>query len=224
MADTPVVKAIDLHVRFGKRDVLEGFTLEVHPGESVAITGPSGSGKSTILACVLGMVRPHKGMAQVCGQQISDLSRDERARFRAEHVGVVFQNGELLEDLTATENVALPSLLGGRDGEALARADEVLARLEVPQGTRAGDLSGGEYQRTALARALVNKPALIVADEPTGSLDADLRDAALDLLMETASELGSSVLMVTHDPEAAARANRTIYIGKRPARRGSRPQ
>ena len=213
MSEHSAVAVSNLHVRFGKRDVLTGFSLDVAAGESVAITGPSGSGKSTILACVLGMLRPRRGSVQVCGTEMLKLSRDRRARFRAEHIGVVFQQGELFDDLTATENVALPSLLGQRDAQALVRADEVLERLKVPGGTMAGNLSGGEYQRTALARALVNSPDLTVADEPTGSLDAELRDAALDLLMETASSLGSALLLVTHDPAAAARADRTVRIG-----------
>lgn len=210
MNGVPAAVLDGVGVRFGDRDVLTDFGLEVQAGESVAITGPSGSGKTTILACVLGMLRPRVGTVHVCGADMLGMGRDRRARFRAENIGVVFQHGELLNDLTAAENVALPSILGTRDRHALTRATATLQRLGVPVDTLARDLSGGEYQRVALARALVNKPGLIVADEPTGSLDAELRDTALALLLETASELGSALLMVTHDPHVAAQASRVI--------------
>lgn len=213
MAEPDAVQATNVHVRFGKRVVLENFNLRVAAGESVAIVGPSGVGKSTFLSCVLGLVRPQKGSVQVCGAEIQKLTRNKRALFRADHVGVIFQHGELIDDLTAAENVALPGLLSRGDREALTRAEEVLHRLGVPSATRADSLSGGEYQRTALARALVNRPELIVADEPTGSLDAELRDVAMDLLIDTAAENGSALLVVTHDPAVAARANRTVDLG-----------
>ncbi len=213
MAEPDAVQATNVHVRFGKRVVLENFNLRVAAGESVAIVGPSGVGKSTFLSCVLGLVRPQKGSVHVCGAEIQKLTRNKRALFRADHVGVIFQHGELIDDLTAAENVALPGLLSRGDREALTRAEEVLHRLGVPSATRADSLSGGEYQRTALARALVNRPELIVADEPTGSLDAELRDVAMDLLIDTAAENGSALLVVTHDPAVAARANRTVDLG-----------
>lgn len=213
MAEPDAVQATNVHVRFGKRVVLKDFNLWVTAGESVAIVGPSGVGKSTFLSCVLGLVRPQKGSVQVCGTEIQKLTRNKRALFRADHVGVIFQHGELLDDLTAAENVALPSLLGRGDQQAFTRAEEVLHRLGVPSATAASSLSGGEYQRTALARALVNQPELIVADEPTGSLDAELRDVAMNLLIDTAAETGSALLMVTHDPAVASRANRTVHIG-----------
>lgn len=213
MTDQLAAEIDDIHVSFGKREILTGFSLRLEVAETVAITGPSGAGKSTILACVLGMLTPDKGTVHVNGTNVSALSRDKRARFRAQHIGVVFQHGELLDDLTAAENVALPTMLGQHDPAALTRAQRTLDRLGVPTGTHARNLSGGEYQRTALARAIVNEPDLIIADEPTGSLDAELRDDALDLLLGTASTLGSAVLMVTHDPAVAARADRTVRIG-----------
>lgn len=203
-----------LSAELGGRPVLRAVDVQVARGESVAIVGPSGTGKTTLLNCVLGTVRPQGGRVLVAGQDVSRLDQARLARLRAEHLGVVFQHGELLGELTPVENVALPALIVGRPREqAVARATELLEAFGVPTDRDVTDhLSGGERQRTALARALVNEPTLVLADEPTGSLDPAIRDRVADILFDTPARWNCGLLVVTHDPLVSARADRVVHL------------
>jgi lipoprotein-releasing system ATP-binding protein len=203
-----------LSVDLGGRRVLDAVDVQVERGESVAIVGPAGTGKTTLLNCVLGTVRPRTGRVVVADHDMTGLSQTRLARLRAEHLGVVFQHGELLGELTPVENVALPALIVGRPREqAVARAIELLEALGVPTDREVTDhLSGGERQRTALARALVNEPSLVLADEPTGSLDPAIRDRVADVLFDTPARWGCGLLVVTHDPLISARADRIVHL------------
>ncbi|MGW7267109.1 ABC transporter ATP-binding protein [Streptomyces sp. NPDC054842] len=191
------------------------LTLSVNRGEALAVTGPSGSGKSTLLNLVAGLDKPTAGTVTVAGQRVDGLGEHALARFRREHVGMVFQFFNLLDDLTVADNIQLPAQLTGTSRRAAAaRAAELMELLRIGQHARAypGRLSGGERQRVAVARALVNRPALLLADEPTGALDTasgqDVRDLLVDL-----HRGGQTVVLVTHDLALAeACASRTIHL------------
>ncbi|MFJ8980205.1 ABC transporter ATP-binding protein [Streptomyces sp. NPDC102282] len=200
--------------RLGERVLLDGVDLDVGPGESMAITGPSGSGKSTLLMCILGLIRPDRGSIRVGGRELTGLSARKLAQERREHIGVVFQFGELLPELTPVENVALPVLLGGGEHhDAYKRAAELLVELGVPdEGTPTGMLSGGERQRAAVARALITEPRVLLADEPTGALDPTAREAVADILFAVSQQRGCALLVVTHDLAVAARAGSTRQL------------
>ncbi|MFD8544166.1 ABC transporter ATP-binding protein [Streptomyces sp. NPDC059649] len=213
-ATQPILRLTDL--RFGIRDrqLLNGVNLALAAGESAAITGPSGSGKSTLLSLILGLIPADKGQVWVAGRDMSALRGKRLARHRARHLSMVFQFGELLPELTPTENVALAGLLAGESRQAAhERAAELLHEMGVT-GTTAttGELSGGERQRTALARALMNKPSLILADEPTGSLDDTNRSLVADRLFSLPQRRGCALLVVTHDGGLAARADRQFSL------------
>lgn len=192
------------------RTLLDGVELSVAPGESVAVTGPSGSGKSTLLMCVLGLIKPQAGTITAGGREITGLGSARLAQARRDTLGMVFQFGELLPELSPVENVALPVLLdGGRHQDAYRRAEELLGELGVPFGsTPTGMLSGGERQRTAVARALITEPAVLLADEPTGALDPEAKEGVARLLFTTARDRNCALLLVTHDPSVAERADR----------------
>ncbi|GAA3196566.1 ABC transporter ATP-binding protein [Actinocorallia longicatena] len=196
------------------RALLDGLDLEVERGASAAVVGPSGSGKSTLLMCLLGLIKPDAGRVTVEGQELGRLSGRGLAAFRRERIGIVFQFGELLPELSPTENVALAGLLAGMERrEAYEKAEQLLAGLGVPaEGTATGQLSGGERQRTAVARALIGDPTLILADEPTGALDQTARDAVADLLFKLPAERGCALVVVTHDHGVAARADRCLRL------------
>lgn len=189
--------------------MLSGVNLSVAAGESVAVMGPSGSGKSTLLGCILGLIKPSAGHISVVGQSVDVEDKRGLARLRQRHLGVVFQFGELLPELSPTENVALPALLAGRSrDDAFGAADALLAQLGVAtSASLTVQLSGGERQRVAVARALINEPKLVVADEPTGSLDATSRNGVADLLFEVPRRRGCGLLVVTHDAVVAGRAD-----------------
>jgi putative ABC transport system ATP-binding protein len=197
--------------------VLEGVDLEVHAGEFIALMGPSGSGKSTLLNLIAGIDKPTSGSIEIGGVNIASLSEGELADWRAANVGFIFQFYNLMPVLTAFENVELPLLL-----TKLSRAqrkEHVEAALAMVSLTDRMDhypneLSGGQQQRVAIARALVTDPTLIVADEPTGDLDRVTAGEVLDLMEELHSELGKTIIMVTHDPKAASRAKRLIHLEK----------
>ncbi|GAA1911394.1 ABC transporter ATP-binding protein [Streptomyces sodiiphilus] len=214
-AGAAVLAASGLGYEVAGRRLLDRLDLVVRAGESVAVTGPSGSGKSTLLMCLLGLLRPHAGDILVKGTDITGLRERALARYRREHVGIVFQFGELLPELTPLENTALAALLSGvpRD-EAYARAESLLSEFGVPYGrTPTADLSGGERQRTAVARALINEPSLLLADEPTGALDGATRDAMAEVLFSVPRRWGCALLLVTHDASVAARADRHLALG-----------
>ena len=192
--------------------VLRDITFELEAGRMLAITGPSGSGKSTLLGLLAGLDRPTSGRVLLDGQDLSALDEDQRARVRAERVGFVFQSFHLIPTLTALENVQVPLELRGEDPRE--RASELLRRVGL--GDRGhhypAQLSGGEQQRVAVARAFVNRPKLLFADEPTGNLDAANGQIVVALLGELNRELGTTVVLVTHEPELAARAHRVLRL------------
>ena len=197
--------------------VLSGIDLDVYAGDFVALMGPSGSGKSTLLNLVAGIDKPSAGEIRVAGVDIARLADHELAAWRADHVGFIFQFYNLMPVLTAFENVELPLLLtrlsrGERKAHVLAALDMV--RLSDRMDHYPNELSGGQQQRVAIARAFVTDPTLIVADEPTGDLDRVTGAEVLDLLAQLNRELGKTIVMVTHDPKAAARARRLIHLEK----------
>ena len=190
--------------------VLKDITLEIPTGELAAIVGPSGSGKTTLLGLLAGLDRPTRGRVVVDGTDLTALSEDGLATFRAERVGFVFQSFHLIPTLTARENVEVPLELRGE--EARGRADELLARVGL-KGREHHDpaqLSGGEQQRVALARAFSNRPRILFADEPTGNLDQGTGQRVVDILLELNRELGTTTVLVTHDLELARKARRVI--------------
>jgi putative ABC transport system ATP-binding protein len=195
------------------RPALDGVSLGVAPGEAVAVMGPSGSGKSTLLNLIAGLDRPTSGTVTVDGQRIDTLNETAAARYRRQRIGMIFQFFNLLDDLTVGANVQLPAELAGlRRATARARADELLVGLRIGQYKDAypGRLSGGQRQRAAIARALVNRPALLLADEPTGALDTATGEEIGQLLAEL-NRSGQTLILVTHNPDLAARyASRLI--------------
>lgn len=197
----------------GTLTILDDITLEVRAGESVAIVGASGSGKSTLLGLIAGLDAPTSGNVRLFGESLDALDEDGRARLRAGRVGFVFQSFQLLGHLTALENVLLPLELAGQS-DAHARAETMLRKVGLGERLRhyPKTLSGGEQQRVALARAFVTDPALLLADEPTGSLDAATGSGVMDLMFDLNRERGSTLVLVTHDAEIAARCGRRIQI------------
>jgi putative ABC transport system ATP-binding protein len=195
--------------------VLDDVSLDVAPGETVAVVGPSGSGKTTLLGLCAGLDRPTSGTVTLAGEELGDLSEDGRAALRARAVGFVFQGFRLLPTLTAQENVAIPLELRGEGGRAaMAAAAALLARVGLADrvGHYPQQLSGGEQQRVALARAFVHRPRLLFADEPTGNLDGETSHRVQDLLFELNREAGTALVVVTHDLELAGRCGRIVRL------------
>ncbi|HZR82732.1 MAG TPA: ABC transporter ATP-binding protein [Candidatus Binatia bacterium] len=196
---------------------LENVSLEIAPGRFVAFMGPSGSGKSTLMNLVSGIDRPSAGEVVVAGQSLGDLDEDDLARWRARHVGLIFQFFNLIPVLSARENVALPLLLTDLDKRERRRRADIALRvvgLEHRLDHYPRTLSGGEQQRVAIARAIVTDPDLIVADEPTGDLDAKNAEATLGLLRELKNAFGKTVVMVTHDPRALRFVDEVFHLDK----------
>ena len=197
----------------GTLTILHAISFALRPQESVAIVGASGSGKSTLLSILAGLDVPSSGTVRLAGTDLFALDEDERAALRARQVGFVFQSFQLLANLTALENVMLPLELAGR-GDARAAATEMLRRVGL--GERLGHypkvLSGGEQQRVALARAFVVRPALLLADEPTGSLDFATGERVMELMFDMNREAGTTLVLVTHDRAIAARCDRQLRI------------
>ncbi|MVN89253.1 ATP-binding cassette domain-containing protein, partial [Deinococcus sp. HMF7620] len=211
----PAPAALDarhLTQAYGPMTVLRGVSLTVQPGEVVAVTGPSGSGKSTLLHLLGGLDTPQGGEVWWAGTRVDTLNTQVRAARRAGQLGLVFQHHYLLDDLTVLENVLLPCRLSGQGDEA--RAADLLRRVGLAgrEGTLPGVLSGGERQRVAVARALAARPAAVLADEPTGSLDRANAQAVAALLVTLAREEGAGVLLVTHDERLARYADRTLHL------------
>lgn len=200
---------------FGATTALRGVDLSVSAGEVVAVLGASGSGKSTLLHCLAGLTRPDAGEVHYDGQRLDLMSERDRTRLRRTQVGVVFQYGQLVPELSAAENVALPLLLERRRRPAaLAAAQTWLERLGVPEvaAARPGQLSSGQAQRVAVARALVSEPRLLVADEPTGALDSLAAEQVMELLTAVARESSTTVVLVTHDLRVASYADREVVL------------
>jgi putative ABC transport system ATP-binding protein len=212
-----MVQVRDLVMRLrsaaGVVTILDGVTLEVLPGQFVAITGPSGSGKSTLLGLIAGLDRPTAGSIRVGGVDLASLDEDALARLRLAKIGYVFQAFHLIPTLTALENVAIPlELAGAREParQAGARLEEV--GLKMRMGHYPAELSGGEQQRVALARAVANRPGLVLADEPTGNLDSATGAQIVDLLVDLHRRQGTTLILVTHDPALAAHAERIVEL------------
>lgn len=212
---TVVVEALDVHVSFGPTQALRGASFSAQVGEIVAVMGPSGSGKSTLLHCLAGILVPDAGEIRFNGARLDSLGEQERSALRRDRFGFVFQFGQLVPELTAEENVALPLLLKGvRRSQALATARTWFERLELDglEQRRSGELSGGQAQRVALGRGLVARPQVLFADEPTGSLDSLSGERVMELLSDTAREQSTTVVLVTHEPRVAAYADREVMV------------
>jgi putative ABC transport system ATP-binding protein len=210
-----ILSARAVEKSFGRTQALRGVSLDLARGEVLAVTGPSGGGKSTLLHCLSGILSPEAGEIVYDGQRFDDLTETPRTWLRRREFGIVFQFGQLVPELTVEQNVALPLLLEGHDrSEAYTAARAWLDRLDVGKlaAVLPGEVSGGEAQRAALARALVTGPQVVFADEPTGALDTVGGEALLDVLLSTTRERGASVVLVTHDNRVAAHADREIVL------------
>jgi len=223
-----LIDAHDIVLSFGQTPALRGASVSVAAGQILAVMGPSGSGKSTLLHCLAGILIPGSGEIWFGGRRVDTLGETQRSALRRDRFGFVFQFGQLVPELTAEENVALPLLFGGlRRAAALADARAWFGRLGLDglEQRRSGELSGGEAQRVALARGLVAGPEVLFADEPTGSLDSVSGELVMDLLTAAAREQGTTVVLVTHDARVAAYADREVVVrdGKAGTLTGSRP-
>ncbi|WP_234992692.1 ABC transporter ATP-binding protein [Varibaculum vaginae] len=213
----PVVNLNNVYkiYRQGETEVraLDGINLQIFFGQFTAIVGPSGSGKSTLLHCLAGLDSVTKGTVRVAGKDLAKMNDKTLTQFRRDHIGFVFQSFNLMPTLTALENIRLPQLLAGKKISPTWENQIIeILNLKDRLTHKPSELSGGQQQRVAVARALVTKPALLVADEPTGNLDSASSQEVLKLLRNAASELGQSVVMVTHDPDAAAVADRVLIV------------
>lgn len=211
----PHLSAQGLVKSYRKTQALRGVDFAARQGEVVAITGPSGSGKSTLLHCLAGIEVPDAGSVALGGRRIDDAGEGKRSRLRRSRFGVLFQFGHLVAELTAAENVAMPLLLSGiRRRSAIATATDWLARFDVAElaGRRPGELSGGQAQRVAAARALVTRPDVLFADEPTGALDSLAGEQVMIQVTRAVREVGTTVLLVTHDARIAAYADREVVV------------
>jgi putative ABC transport system ATP-binding protein len=209
------IEARDVVLSFGQTPALRGATLAVDAGEILAVMGPSGSGKTTLLHCLAGILVPESGEVRFDGRRIDTPGEAERSSLRRDTFGFVFQFGQLVPELTAEENVALPLLLSGvRRAEALRRARPWFGRLGLDgmERRRSGELSGGQAQRVALARGLVAEPPVLFADEPTGALDSLTGEHVMDLLVGAAKEHGTTVVLVTQEARVAAYADREVVV------------
>ena len=212
---TPLLEAAELRLAFGASPALDGAGLSLSAGEVVAITGPSGSGKSTLLHCLAGVLVPDAGTVFLEGERLDSRSDRQRSDLRLRRFGFVPQFGELVPELTLLENVALPlQLLGVRRRTAHARAVAALEALHVgsERNRPAGAVSGGQVQRAAVARALVHRPAVVFADEPTGALDSATSELVIEALVSLARQAGAAVLIVTHEAVVASHADREVVV------------
>ncbi|MEV7070265.1 ABC transporter ATP-binding protein [Streptomyces sp. NPDC093990] len=211
----PLLAARDLVKTYGRSEALRGASVHLDAGEILAVTGASGSGKSTLLHCLAGIVAPDAGSVSYGGERLAQLPQRRLSELRRTEFGVVFQFGQLVPELTVLDNVALPLLLAGLSrADAHVRAGAWLERFGVrgQAGLRPGELSGGQAQRTALARALVTGPKVVFADEPTGALDSLASEQVMTALVHTVRETGTAVLLITHDAQVAAYADREVRM------------
>ena len=210
-----MIRATDIHKSFGTLEVLKGVSLDVAQGEVVSIVGASGAGKTTLLQIIGTLSRPDSGRVEIDGRDVSALGDRALSQFRNERIGFVFQFHHLLAEFTAFENVCIPGLIGRRPrADVERRAAELLDMmgLAARRDHKPGQLSGGEQQRVAIARALVNSPAVLLADEPSGNLDSHNRDEIHRLFFDLRERLGQTVVIVTHDENLAAMADRKITM------------
>jgi putative ABC transport system ATP-binding protein len=211
------VSAVDITRRYGLHDsavdALTGVSIDVPVGQFTAVMGPSGSGKSTLMHILAGLDQPTEGTVTIAGLEISSMSDGELTRLRRRHIGFVFQFFNLLPMLTAEENVVLPLSIAGEKPDR-GWVEELLETVGIADRRthRPAELSGGQHQRVAIARALVTEPTVLFADEPTGNLDSNTSRDLLALLRNSVDELGQTIVMVTHDPQAAARADRILFL------------
>ncbi|MFF7855472.1 ATP-binding cassette domain-containing protein [Streptomyces sp. NPDC007904] len=210
-----LLTAHDLRKVYGPTTALDGAAFSIHPGEVVAVMGPSGSGKSTLLHCLAGIVTPDSGSITYDGRELTTMSDAERSALRRSEFGFVFQFGQLVPELTCVENVALPLRLNGTPRKEAERAALTwLARLEVDdvRTKRPGEVSGGQGQRVAVARALVTGPRVLFADEPTGALDSLNGERVMELLTDAARTANAAVVLVTHEARVAAYSDREVVV------------
>ena len=210
-----MIQLTDIHKSFGSLQVLRGISLEVERGEVLSIVGPSGAGKTTLLQIMGTLDRPDSGTVTIDGTQADRLNDRELAAFRNRHIGFVFQFHQLLPEFTALENVMIPALIGGRERkEAERAAREMLERLGLAERAahKPNELSGGEKQRVAVARALMNRPSVVLADEPSGSLDTRHKEELHQLFFDLRQELGQTFVIVTHDEGLARMSDRTVHL------------
>jgi putative ABC transport system ATP-binding protein len=218
MNETPLIQVRDLYKTYRAGDVdvhaLQGANIEVMKGEFVAIIGPSGSGKSTLFNVLGALTPPTSGTVSIDGKDLNDLSNTDRSTLRKAMVGFVFQKYNLLPTLTAEDNIRIVQYIGNRATEFTPEFREVLNILGIADRLKHKPraLSGGQQQRVAIARAIVNHPAILLADEPTGNLDSQNSAAVLGLLTDLNRRLGQTILMITHDPEAASYASRQVHM------------
>ncbi len=214
---SPLVELRGVHLKLasqaGEVNILRGIDLHLAAGESLAVIGPSGSGKSTMMMVVAGLERPTQGSVHVAGQDLGKLDEDGLALFRRRNVGIVFQAFHLIPTMTALENVAIPLEFAG-DKNAWDKARDVLQSVGLGHRTThyPGQMSGGEQQRAALARAFVAEPALLLADEPTGNLDAGTGHSIVDLMFDLRKRIGTALLLITHDAQLARRCDRAVRM------------
>jgi putative ABC transport system ATP-binding protein len=213
----PAIRLENVNLALGsgeaRTQILKNISLDVAPGETVALLGPSGSGKSTLLMSMAGLEAPDSGEIRVAGRRLDRMSEDQLARFRGAHIGVVFQAFHLIQTLTALENVAIPLELAG-DGDAFAHARRALTQvgLEARLNHYPTQMSGGEQQRVALARALVVRPSLLLADEPTGNLDQGVGAEIIELIFALNRAQAATLVLVTHDEALARRCRRIVRL------------
>lgn len=218
MSSAAIIQITDLRkvYRVGEVEVqaLRGVDLEVKAGEFLSIIGPSGSGKSTLFHIIGALTPPTSGRVRVADKDLAAMTDAERTRMRRRTVGFVFQKFNLLPNLTARDNIAVARYLGGADSKPDAQFEDVLKLLGIEQRLdhKPNALSGGEQQRIAIARAIVNHPAILLADEPTGNLDTENSKAVLEIMRDLNQRLGQTILMITHNPEAAAYGHRTVQM------------
>ncbi|HQB29071.1 MAG TPA: ABC transporter ATP-binding protein [Paludibacter sp.] len=210
-----MIEAINIHKSFDELHVLKGVNLKVEQGEIVAVVGPSGAGKTTLLQILGTIDNPDQGLVLIEGQDVSHLNEKQQSTFRNLHLGFIFQFHQLLPEFTALENVMIPALIAGKDSKSAAqKAKELLKHLQLSDRLehKPSELSGGEKQRVAVARALVNNPKIILADEPSGSLDTKNKKELHQLLFDLRAQFGLTIIIVTHDEALATLSDRKIEM------------